>query len=628
MTKILKLPTLLKEQQALYVKAKTAYDNGDATLMSDTLFDKLEKAISTAAPSWKPLHQTGTLPDKKTKKALAHFMPSLHKRYSTTTDIDKACGAAKKFVVMAKLDGSSLLLEYTNGKPVSLSTRGNGTIGGDISFHIKNLKLPTITKARGTYHFRCEAVMDEKLFQKKWAKEFDNSRNCVNGLLNRREPHPAFSDIAIVVLGCFGHTLDAGFGLAYDLDLEFVENKIASINPTNLVGLLEQFRSTSRYTMDGLVVAPANWVMRYASADKPKDIWAFKLNDEGNAAVVEVKRIVWQLSGRGRFIPKIEIEPTQMDGVMVKYATVHNAQWMVDRGVGPGAKLKVLRSGGVIPKIVGVVKKGTFQPPKDDYVQQGVHFVISKKGSENAELSNTMNVRNLDRFMGAMGIEFIARKTLEKFVGVFPTPRSYIRAWHSGKLGKLFVAGGLGDKQSEKIVREFGRVFDDPVPLRKIMAALQVFPVGIGERKLAMIEAHGISMDELTLRMSAQRAERELVEVPGFDKISAKLIADKLDVWKEMYLRIQPRLRLDGSLPKVQKVVAVKGPLNGERVSFTGYRDAGHEAAVTKAGGEVVSFGAKTTILLYKEGGKSSSKLDTARARGVKVMTFNKLNIG
>ena len=627
MTKtILSLPTELAALKRLYAKAKVAYYE-DHPIMSDALFDKMEKMLKKQVPTWAPLEETGVLPQKKTKRALAHFMPSLHKRYPDTTDIVKACNAVLYHVVMAKLDGSSLLLTYIDGVPTTLSTRGNGTIGGDISFHIKNLHLPTRKGLKGTYHFRCEAVVKEALFKKCWSKEFDNSRNMVNGLLNRKEPHPAFADIDLVVLGCFGESIMNGFDIADDIGLPYVYHEVQKLVPNKLPGVLEDFRKKSDYNMDGLVVAPSEWVMDYPDAEKPKKIWAFKVNDDGAAAVVEVKQIIWQLSGRGRYIPKIEIEPTQMDGVMVKYCTAHNAQWMLDRGVGPGAKLKVLRSGGVIPKIVGVVKAGKFQPPAGLYELKGVHFMISKKGMEEAGAGNTMNVRNLDKFMGAMGIEFIARKTLEKFVGALPRPLSYMRAWHTGKLERILVAGGLGDKQSAKIVAEFDRVLGNVIPLSKLMAALQVFPVGIGERKLAMIEAHGISMSKLTSFLSKEDAEVLLVHVPGFDTISAKLVAGRLEAWRELFLRLNPMLKLDGELPKTLKRAVVKGPLNGERVSFTTYRDKAHEAAVVAAGGEVVPFSAKTTILVYKEGGKMSSKLDTARAKGVKVLTFNKLKL-
>lgn len=622
--KITKLPTELVALKHLYIDAKAAYYEAQP-IMSDALFDKMEKQLMLRVPLWVPLHKTGVLPQKKTKCKLDKFMPSLHKRYPTHTDIAKACTVTPKHVVMSKLDGSSLLMKYVNGVPTQLVTRGNGIIGGDISFHIKNLNLPSNKRVKGTHYFRCEAVMPESVFKKKWSKEFDNSRNMVNGLLNRKEPHPAYADIAIVVLGCFDHTIIDGLAIADDLGLEFVSHSTHKLNPDQLQELLEQYRADSPYTIDGLVVAPTKWVMQYADADKPKDIWAYKLNDEGNAAVVEVKRIIWQLSGRGRLIPKIEIEPTQMDGVMVTYCTSHNAQWMMDRNVGPGAKLKVLRSGGVIPKIVGVVKPGKFQPPKELYKVEGVHFVISDKGRRDVDSSVEIHVCNLVKFMTTLGIEFIAEKTLRKFVSAFPLPINYVRAWHTKKLAKVLVAGGLGDKQTEKIVAEFDRVLGGVIPLRKLMVAVQVFPVGIGERKLAMIESFGISMDEVTY-MVENEAQDHLTEVPGFGSISAKLVAKKLPVWKEMYLRFSPMLRLNGDLPKAKKAIAT-GSLSGEKVTFTSYRDKDQEAKVLAAGGEIISFSAKTTLLLYKEGGKFSSKVDTARARGVKVKTFEQLKL-
>jgi len=65
------------------------------------------------------------------------------------------------------------------------------------------------------------------------------------------------------------------------------------------------------------------------------------------------------------------------------------------------------------------------------------------------------------------------------------------------------------------------------------------------------------------------------------------------------------------------------GALKDVKVTFTGYRDEDQEKHVEANGGEVISFGSKTTVLLYKAGGKKSSKLDKAAAKGIAVMTWS-----
>jgi DNA ligase (NAD+) len=613
----------LQKAKAHYKKAVVAYYNKQP-IMTDAEFDALEARIKKVDPFWADLSKTGApVVDKKSKIELPYFMPSLSKFYPEDKGLALRVDGRKTNAVMAKLDGSSVMLTYKNGQPVSLITRGNGTVGGDISFHIKNLYLPENSDGEKKQVFRCEAVMPRKVFEKKWASEFDNPRNMVNGLLNRKSYHPAFSDIDIVVLGQYGgFTIEEGLANADRLGLKTVETLIFKPKLEKLTALLDEFRSKSKYDMDGLVIAPDKWQMNYTDADKPKDIFAFKVNDQENAASVKVKQIIWQLSGRGRLIPKIEIEPTEMDGVVVTYCTAHNAQWMQDRKIGPGAVVKVLRSGGVIPKIVDVVKAGKFQPPKQAYVMQGVHFVVNSV-SVSAESKQEMATRNLVKFVSELGIEFIASKTCANLAARNVDPVKLVQHWSAGLLlTTLQNQGGLGDKQAEKVAAEFDRVFDNKLSMKKLMVASQTFGVGIGERKLAMLETAGLSMSDLTANRFTQE---DLLAVKGFSEKTVDLLTRDLPKWQRFYFQVQKYLDLNGNLPKEKKVI--KGKLSGEKISFTGYRDKAHEDAVVAAGGEVISFSKKTSILIFKTGGKASAKVQAAKDNGIKVCEFSELGL-
>lgn len=605
----------LSVNRKLYLKAKKAYYE-DEPGMSDDLFDKLEDNIKRTDPNWPELKKTGVLPQKKTKRELDYFMPSLNKAYPEAIGKWLKVNTQGSFLAMDKLDGSSLQLTYMDGIPVRLVTRGNGTIGGDISFLIPHLNLPR-TARKGQHTFRCEAVMYESLFQSKWKKQgFDNSRNLVNGMLNRKTQHDAMADIKIVVLGEYGKSLVSGFARAKELGLLCVWYAVQK-KDTDLSALLASRKEKSVFNIDGLVVCNPTFKLVYESADKPEGIIAFKFNDEENAAQVRVRQIIWQLSGRRRLIPKIEIDPTEMDGVTVRYCTTHNAKWMIDRGIGPGATVKVLRSGGVIPKIVGVVVKGRVQPPAVAHEWDGVHYVAVDM---NAESEKTIDIENLNKFMGTLGIELIAKKTLGLCYGALPTPLRYVRTWSKGALEETLLECGVGNVMSKKITAEFDRVLGAKIPMRKLMTAFQCFDVGIGERKLAMMEAAGFSLQTLT---DVGYAFDSLKTVPGFAEKSAELILDGLPKWQKLYAVASKYLSIDGALPSKKKTVV--GKLSGECVTFTGYRDKAQEAAIESAGGELVSFGAKTTLLIYKDGGKASSKVEAAKTKGIAVKTFAQL---
>ena len=613
----------LAQLKALYKRAKAAYYNAQP-IMTDAKFDKLEDRIKELAPDWAELNKTGVkVLGKKTEVELEHFMPSLNKHYPEA--IGKWLEAnppLKAYIVMDKLDGSSLLVTYLKGKPVKVVTRGNGTLGKDISFLIPHLKLKSIKDQR-RLNFRCEALLTRTAF-KKWAKEFDNSRNMVNGILNRRTAHPAMSDIQIVVLGVYGSNHLAGLVFAKSQGLPVVPYVMAKPSMVNdLESVLMARRKSSEHDVDGLVIAPDSFKMIYRTADKPKGITAFKVNAEADEVKATVKEVIWQVSGRARVTPKIRIAPTVIDGVTVQNCAAHNPKWMMDHGIGPGAVVKLVRSGGVIPKIVGVVKPAKFIGPTVPHKLAGRFFVVSNASAATQRL---IAVRRIHKFMTTLGIELLAAKTIARLYDSGLTKVSqYVANWSKPKvLGAVMVDAGLGVKQSANIIAEIQRVLSAPIKLSALMTATQIFGIGIGERKLKQIEAHGISMDGLLL-LSDKEIGQQLMAVGGFSTKTIKVVLDGFPEWRKFYKFAARHLTLNGKLVKIKPKAAVKGKLSGHCVTFTGYRDKDEEAWVESQGGEVISFSSKTSILLYREDGKASTKLDKARARGVKVTTFNKL---
>jgi len=609
----------LAQLKAQYKTAKKEYYNG-ASSMSDAEFDRLEDRIKKLEPSWEELGKTGVkVANKKTEVDLLEPMPSLNKMYPEAVEkFYKKYKAVKTWTWMDKLDGTSLQLVYQNGKPARLITRGDGTRGGDISFFIPHLvklkRIPASISSKEQTILRLEGLMPKTVFAKHWAAKFDNIRNTVNGLFNRKDMHDALKHVDLVVLGVYNYTLPEGLKLARKWGFEVVYHRITADSVEHTEALASR-RLSSQYEMDGLVIAPADWVMDYEDSEKPTQLVAFKFNDESNAAQVKVKRIIYQTSGFGRIIPKVEIEPTKMDGVMVKHCTVHNAKWMLDRKIGPGAVIKMVRSGGVIPKVVGVVRAGKIQLPEVEHELRGVHF-------HSLEDSKEQDIRVIDRFLGTLGIEFIARKTIAHLYDFgLTSPATYIKlAAASPKVIKhMLDPAELGPKQSAKIVGELQRVLCAEIPLKTLMVASPCFDVGVGDRRLSAIEAAGISMDKLMLSSSLE--VREMLEaIKGFGKTTAKLIDDGLEEFHPWFSSVIKYITVNGKLPKAKKVVAKAGAkLAGVKVTFTGYRDKSAESFIEGLGGEVVAFSAKTTVLIYKEGGKSSSKVEKA---GDKAMTW------
>lgn len=609
---------LLKKK---YLRARYAYYNDDSSGLTDAEFDRLEDKIRAQDPAWSELKKTGVaVANKKREVALVHFMPSLNKAYPEAIGKWIAKYPSNDYIVMDKLDGSSLQVVYLGGKLTQVVTRGDGTHGGDITFLGQHLNLPNSIKSKSLTVFRCEAIIKREVFDRRWASEFDNPRNMVNGLLNRKTPHKALRDVDIVVLGCYGLSLVAGRNLAKLEGLctvSCVGIPSDSAHAEKMTDLLNMRKDKSIYDIDGLVIAPYDWMFNYKNADKPKGVIAFKVNTEDETIEAQVQSVVWQISGRGRIIPKVEIKPTELGGVTVTYCTSHNAVWLMERKIGPGAVIKLVRSGGVIPKIVGVTKPAKrMLLPDVPYTTQGVHFVVSKASSDTKKL---VQVEKTLKFMTTLGVEFLAARTIETAYKVLATPLDYLRSWHSARLATDLVSVGVGGVMARKIQGEFDRLFSCEVPILKMMVASQTFGAGIGERKLQQLVNAGISLTRLTASLSDDQLWGDRIRrIHGFSDKTTELLLVGLGDWRYFHDEVTQYVRV--SEPKLKQVKT--GAWSKHKVSFTGYRDKQHEAAVVARGGEVVPFGAKTTVLFIREGGKASSKVDKAREKGLTVTTF------
>jgi DNA ligase (NAD+) len=614
----------LESLKQLYLEAKEAYYNTENTIMSDDEFDELEDIIKKYDPKWKELKKTG-VSVKKFEAPLYHPAPSLNKAYPEAIHkfINKYSDV-KEWVVMDKLDGTSLQLIYKQGRPYKLLTRGDGILGGDVSHLlnalIKAKKIPGHIPYKEIFVLRLEGVMAKSTFFQKWSKfiledkGFENSRNMVNGIFNRKDSHVALKDIQLVVLGVYNRSLLVGLKQAENAGFEVINYKeLRSISTEKLTSLLEQRKIQSEFEMDGLVIAPYDFHYMYKDAEKPKEIIAFKFNNIEEAAEVKVEEVIWQKTRLKRWQPKIRITPTKMDGVMVQNVTAHNPTLMIEKGIGPGAIVKVLRSGGVIPKIVGVIKKAKFVPPPGQYLVKGRFFYM-------LEHDETTEIRSIHHFMVSLGIELLAQKTIAKLYEElqFTSPKSYIHLIQKkdSVIDDRLQSAGLGPVQTVKIRKELKRVLCSSIKLKSLMVASGKFENGMGEKRLTQLENHGISMYDL-YHMDKDKMYNTINNLHGFKEKTTVALVEGIVAFRKWLRPLENLLEIDGKLP-VKKIVK-QGILTGYNISFTTYRDKQQEAKIEELVGKVISFSGKTDILLYKKGNKQSSKIDKA---GDKAMTW------
>lgn len=595
----------LSEAKSLYLKAKEDYYKGKPSI-SDATFDRLEDWIKSKDPKWKGLHQTGIKVGKKVEVKLPYFMPSLDKRYD---NIDEWFTKHPRYrwAYMAKLDGCSVLLEYLDGKPFRLITRGDGEHGKDISYFLPYLNIPKSIKHKKPISFRCEAIVTKEDYAHKWAATFDNPRNMVSGIFNRQDVHPALKDIHLVVLGVFGLPQYKGLQAAFKVGFETVYCKLDA--PRAQVKHFDYIRG-GKYEADGVVICNPEWVYEYGSSEKPKhDIIAYKENVEFKDTLVT--EVLYQTSVNGRLIPKIKVEPVVLAGASITYCTSHNAKWMVDHGIGVGAKVRITRSGDVIPKIIDVLEKAEVTYPNIPYKLKGVHFVADG-------ITEEQRVKWIARFISVLGIETVKGKTVNSLyekLNITSIHRLLLAIHHPRFLQRLRELFGV--KKGKLIYEALQPVVTRRFPVATLMIASGSFDAGVGHKRLTSLQEQ--DFDLLVLSSWKEEAIKQSIISPGIGEATAELIANGLVSFHKFWRRNKDLMQEPLPYEK-RKVKVMEGPLKNVNVTFTGYRSSEQENLITSLGGNIVPFSGKTTVLLYMEGGRKSSKIEKA---GDKAMTFS-----
>lgn len=595
----------LSEAKSLYLKAKEDYYKGKPSI-SDATFDRLEDWIKSKDPKWKGLHQTGIKVGKKVEVKLPYFMPSLDKRYD---NIDEWFTKHPRYrwAYMAKLDGCSVLLEYLDGKPFRLITRGDGEYGKDISYFLPYLNIPKRIKHKKSISFRCEAIVTKEDYAHKWAATFDNPRNMVSGIFNRQDVHPALKDVHLVVLGVFGLPQYKGLQAAFKVGFETVYCKLDS--PRQEVKHFDYIRG-GKYEADGVVICNPEWVYEYDSSEKPKhDIIAYKENVEFKDTLVT--EVLYQTSVNGRLIPKIKVEPVVLAGASITYCTSHNAKWMVDHGIGVGAKVRITRSGDVIPKIIDVLEKAEVTYPNIPYKLKGVHFVADG-------ITEEQRVKWIARFISVLGVETVKGKTVNSLyekLNITSIHRLLLAIHHPRFLQRLRELFGV--KKGKLIYEALQPIVTTRFPVATLMIASGSFDAGVGHKRLTSLQEQ--DFDLLVLSSWKEEAIKQSIISPGIGEATAELIANGLVSFHKFWRRNKDLMQEPLPYEK-RKVKVMEGPLKNVNVTFTGYRSSEQENLITSLGGNIVPFSGKTTVLLYMEGGRKSSKVEKA---GDKAMTFS-----
>jgi DNA ligase (NAD+) len=601
---------------------KKYHDEGQNPV-PDPVYDAMKEVLEDRSPSNAYLKQTGHVPQTpaaaRSKVVLPFYMPSLNKvklgARGNKSISDWAAKYPGPYVVGDKLDGISLGLVYEPGEPILAVTRGNGNIGQDVSSLVPMMNIPK--NIRRKLKVRAEAVLPVSVFKRKYSKAnlgddgFENPRNMSGGIINRLDGGKELKDFRVVVHEIIEPKMTPAkqLQLAKRLGFEVVEHiRIKSLDDGKLTKFLDKRRKASPFEMDGLVLRQADENHTLPKSGKPKYAISFKVDDLENAPTAEVIEVEWNRTRTNYFFPRIRIKPTRLGGVTVNHVSGKNAKFIKDNKIGPGAKIKILRAGDVIPDVVSVVKPSRVVWPDVDF-----KWTVNKDGERvdivAVEGTDEVVAKQIEHFFSTMGTEGIKLGTIQKLMNAgMVTVADILKA---GAADFMAVEGF--QYRSARKLRDNIRQSMSGATFARTGDASGVFGRNIGTRKLEDVYRQYPNIMDYT-----QRTEKVLVDmllqVRGVKSITAKSIAQGLPKFRE-FLRVTG-IKLSKPARRVGNRFA------GQTIVLTGFRDKGLQQDIESQGGKVGSSVSRSTnALVVKDSSFHSTKVDKAEALGIPVLT-------
>lgn len=610
--------------RVLNLAKKVYYNSGDnlpekvvewfETKITDSVFDELEDLLREEEPNHKYFKNNTGAPVAENKSTNASMrktrlpvpMPSLDKVKPDSRDLGSFL-AKGPFVVSAKVDGVSLLILTKTKK---LYTRGNGTIGQDISYLWNDLSLPPNPK--GDYTIRGEMVIPKELFEKykkafgKKGADAKNARNSMSGLVNSGSSSPLFKHVKVLTYMVLDKKPSDAFPLMEKLgfDTPFWK-EVSKLNLEKCNELLKKVKSLP-YEADGLVIARD--VVERPTTSNPENTVAFKNNAIADTKVFKVKEVIWQPSKHGKLKPVLSLEPQNLDGVTISKCTAFNGEYVQEHNLGPGALIKLVRSGGVIPHVLEVVKEAPHpQMPDELYTWDGADIYVTDK-DENAEVA----IKKIAFFFKHLGAEGISKKFFEKlYAEGYQDLKSILKLTRN----QLLSLPGVQDKSAKSIYDQIQKV--KKASLADYMIASGCFPPTVAGVRINNVLD---KFPDIVMERDKAVIFEKVASLSGFSRITA------MDFTKGVIAFRKWVRELDGEIHviRVAKKEAKSSKLKGLIVCPTGFRfDAATKDFIEENGGKVQSsMTNETTLLVTKDLGSGSSKIQKAKAKGIKVMSL------
>lgn len=602
----------LQKLHKLKLELDDAYYNTGKSTFPDDRYDMLKEAIAKRDPKYVP-PVGAKVREGENRAELPYWLGSADKITPEQPEVLERWlknNKSDNYVITEKLDGVSCLYTHKNGI-VKLYTRGDGEVGADISYLAGFFSLPELPEKEEIV-IRGELIMPKTIFESRYKNTYKNPRNMVSGLLSGKTARQGLKDIRFVtyeIVADFGANLSVQLQKLKKLNFWTVQYRIVQkLSVNNLLKILNELKSISLYELDGIMVQSVEPYDRNTSGN-PSYSFAFKAMSEEDIIETEVLDIEWNVTKWGQIKPVVIVNPIDSKGVTINRATGHNASYVEENSLGPGAVIKITRSKDVIPYIVDVVIQAEKpKMPNIPYVWDKNHVNILSQ-----TFDSEMCIKVISDIFSKLGIKHVSEATVKK---LFANGLDNFFKIIGASKERLLQVPEFHEKSAERIYTNIRSGLTN-VKTSTLLGASGVLGYGIGEKR---IEALLLDIPNLFDKADKIR-ETEIIQtiekVEGFSEIMAKKVATNLKYGK-LFLKKMEKYCTFAQSNRVSE------DMHGLTFVATGFRDKNLENDVKARGGKFTSAISKktTALIVAKKGGeKPTGKLLKAQQLGIPIYT-------
>lgn len=660
-----------------------AYHQEDAPLISDAQYDALVRELESLeskypdlVPGPSPVDQVGFAP-KREFSEVTHRVPmlSLNNAFETT-DVEQFVARLAKDLTLApqelrfsaelKFDGIAVSLRYEQGRLVQAATRGDGSVGEDITPNLLVVKgvphrllgkqIPDVLEVRG------EVLMQKADFAALNAQQstsgdkvFVNPRNAAAGSLRQLDPNiTARRPLTFFAYGT-GEVIDhsgltdalethsAWLAMLADLGLPVGKERGSNLDSAGLLNFYQRIlaqRATLPFEIDGVVYKLESIALQNRAgfvSRAPRFALAHKFPaEEASTTLLDIDV---QVGRTGALTPVARLEPVFVGGVTVTNATLHNEDEIARKNLMIGDTVWVRRAGDVIPEVLGPVlslrpsNARRFKMPSHCPVCGALAVREATEAVSRCPAGLSCKAQRKQAFLHfaqrrAMDIEGLGEKIVDQLVdqSLVTTLADLYR------LDLLTLAGleRMAEKSAQNLIDQINRSRN---------ASLARFLFGLGIRHVGERTARDLALHFQSIEKIRSASLEQLMAAPDVGPVVAESIREFFDQPQQTTVldQLLEEITIDrlDDRPAVAPVrTAAAGsagasdaaptlPLQGMTVVLTGSlsqmtRDEAGDWVLALGGKTSGSVSAKTSLVVAGEA--AGSKLDKAKALGVRVM--------